>query len=140
MISYGSCVPAFSLKWFIALSIHFQAVAGGRAKRGFWSPTVASKSIPTGRPQQMSINPDASSSALSPALARTADFDLLDRALAEDVKAALSTALRQDVAFCEGNTPLAIFRHALATAISRIHENGRCSLFLRFLKDGCKLV
>ena len=84
----------------------------------------------------MSTLPNSSTSALSPALARLANFNLLDRALAADVKTALSTALRRDVALSEGTTPLAIFRRALATAISRIHENGRAPLFLRFLKDG----
>jgi hypothetical protein len=82
------------------------------------------------------MSPDTSTSPLSPAFARTADFDLLDCTLASDLESALSTAVRQGVAFSEGETQLPIFRHVVATAISRIHENGRASLFLRFLKDG----
>lgn len=75
-------------------------------------------------------------SALGPALARTTNFDLLNRALAADVKTSLGNALRQEVIFSDGNTPLGIFRHALATAIGRIHEDGRAPIFLRFLKEG----
>jgi len=76
------------------------------------------------------------STRLGPSLVGTANFDLLEGRLARDVKASLSGALKDGVVFQEGSTPLAIFRHALATAIGRIHEDGRASLFLRFLKDG----
>lgn len=82
------------------------------------------------------MNPDASTSSLSPALTWTANFSLLEGSVASDVMSTLSSALQHGVAFSNGNTPLAIFRHAVATAISHIHENGRAPLFMRFLKDG----
>ena len=69
-------------------------------------------------------------------LARRASFGLLEDGLARDVQAALRIALKEGAVFCEGSTPLAIFRLAVAAAIGRIHEDGRAPLFLRFLKDG----
>jgi hypothetical protein len=73
---------------------------------------------------------------ISPELAKLIGFDLVDHALAADVKVAVSTALRDGAVFPDGKTPIAIFRAAVAAAISRIHENGRAELFRRFLKDG----
>jgi hypothetical protein len=75
-------------------------------------------------------------SVLSPTPADTVGFELLDRKLADDVQSALSAALRAGVVFSEGNTPLKLFRAAVAAAITRIHENARAELFLRFLRDG----
>jgi len=69
-------------------------------------------------------------------LAQTIGFELLEDELARDVQAALRKALKEGVVFCEGSTPLAIFRHAIAAAIGRVHEDRRAPLFLRFLKDG----
>ena len=99
-----------------ALVSHFRTVASGTSKCRVSSPTVPSKSISTGKHPQMSINPYDGTSALRPTLAQAAEFDTLDRALAADVKAALHKALQQYVAFSDGDTPLAIFRHAVATA------------------------
>jgi hypothetical protein len=73
---------------------------------------------------------------LTPTLAQTVGFDLLEARMARDVQAALRIALKENVVFREGSTPQAIFRHAIAAAIGRIHEDGRAPLFLRFLKDG----
>jgi hypothetical protein len=71
-----------------------------------------------------------------PSLAQSVGFELIDDALARDLRTALRLALDQGVVFCDGATPLAIFRHSLANAIGRIHEDGRAALFQRFLKDG----
>ncbi|MBC7816731.1 MAG: hypothetical protein IAG10_07580 [Planctomycetaceae bacterium] len=84
----------------------------------------------------MSAKPTLKTASLGPALAQTADFDLLDEELAQDVESALATALRAGAVFVDGATPLAIFRQSLAAAIGRIHEDGRAALFLRFLQDG----
>ncbi len=75
---------------------------------------------------------------LAPAtdLAEMADFGLLDDQLARDVKAGLKRGLKNAVVFRDGSTALALFRHALATAIGRIHADGRAALFLRFVQDG----
>jgi hypothetical protein len=73
---------------------------------------------------------------LGPSLAQTVGFGFLDEDLRQDVQTALRRALKSEVVFSDGCTPLAIFRHALATAIGKIHEDGRAPLFLRFLKDG----
>ncbi|NOT00460.1 MAG: hypothetical protein HOP29_07510 [Phycisphaerales bacterium] len=73
---------------------------------------------------------------IGPALAKTVGFDLLEDALAQDVHAALRAGLKHGATFHDGRSALAIFRHALAAAIGRIHEDGRAPLFLRFLSDG----
>lgn len=69
-------------------------------------------------------------------IARSASWDLLHEDLAADVQISLCNTPKSDVVFADGTSPLAIFRHAVATAIGRIHEDGRLPLFHRFLKDG----
>lgn len=69
-------------------------------------------------------------------LAKTAGFTMLEGVLARDVRNALRSTVKEGVVFCDGSTPLTIFRHAVAAAIGRIHEDGRAPVFLRFLKDG----
>lgn len=76
------------------------------------------------------------SDQLHPSLADTVGFNLLDPALAADIKSVLQTALNAGVVFPAGKTALAIFRDAVRMAIGRIHENGRAPLLLRFLTDG----
>ena len=73
---------------------------------------------------------------LNSLLAQMVGFELLDRVLGSDVRAVLRDALANGVVFEAGKSPLDIFRHAVATAISRIEERGRVPLFQRFLKDG----
>lgn len=69
-------------------------------------------------------------------LAQSAGWDLLPGNLASDIRLSLSSAPKSDAVFADGDSPLPVFRHAIATAIGRIHEDGRLPLFYRFLKDG----
>ena len=78
--------------------------------------------------------PEAIPSATT--LSRTLGFDLLEDALAREVQLTLCSGLKDGVVFADGSTPLAIFRHAVKTAIGRVHDDGRAPLFLRFLKNG----
>ena len=78
--------------------------------------------------------PEAIPSATT--FSRTLGFDLLEDALAREVQLTLRSGLKDGVVFSDGSTPLAIFRHAVKTAIGRVHDDGRAPLFLRFLKNG----
>jgi len=69
-------------------------------------------------------------------LASHVDFGLLGDRLGDDVQSGLKAALAKGAVFQASADALAIFRHVIATAIGRIHEDGRAPLFLRFLKDG----
>jgi hypothetical protein len=73
---------------------------------------------------------------LIPALADTIGFELLDGALAHDVESTLRRATKAGVLFPLSDTPLAIFRDTVRSAIGRIQKNDRAGLLLRFLKDG----
>lgn len=84
----------------------------------------------------MGMTPAELSQKLGPGLARTVGFDLIGGQLGQDIRLALTTALRQGAMFSGGSTPLSIFRQSLAAAIGSIHDDGRNALFLRFLRDG----
>jgi len=70
------------------------------------------------------------------ALVRSVGFDLLGRALGNDVRDALAEALKAGACFCGRAQPLAVFRAALAESIRDVSADDRGVLLQRFLKDG----
>ncbi|MGH9460208.1 MAG: hypothetical protein ACRD1X_03260 [Vicinamibacteria bacterium] len=69
-------------------------------------------------------------------LVESVDFSLLDAPLAEDVEASLGRSLAEGVVFSGEESPLAIFRAAVASAIQDIEGHPRGQLLQRFLTIG----
>ena len=69
-------------------------------------------------------------------LAGTVDFALLRADLGQDLKSAIQTALSGGAVFPGKQSPLAIFRQALASSIRNIETHPRGRLFQEFLKKG----
>lgn len=74
--------------------------------------------------------------SLDPSLSETVDFNLLDSELAKDLRSSLQFALANQAVLTEGSDPLSLFRGTVAAAIGKIQNDGRVSLFLRFLENG----
>ncbi len=69
-------------------------------------------------------------------LSKSADFDLLDEPLADAVRASLDEALSAGVVFDDGETPLEVFRSAMAASIRDIQTHPRGDLLQRFVIQG----
>jgi len=69
-------------------------------------------------------------------LADTVGFEILGKALGNDVEFSLEEAIAAGAVFHAGSDPLSVLREALSESIRTIEASERNILFQRFLKDG----
>ena len=110
-------------------------VSAARSERSEDFPKMHLPSAQQGR-QRTGADLERSTVIGAGRLVDTVGFELLGPGLAQDVEAAIKSALSDGAVFAEGNGALPIFRRALADSIRSIESHPRGDLFQEFLRKG----